>query len=193
MVGFFGARSRQNTRAIVSEPGRSHRRKPIPSSQRINAGSAAARRSRRPGRSVGPGRRPGVWAYFGPPGRFLLLEAERRERPGGLADGPLDRMEPVAAVGDVGRPQVLARRQEVLDPARDQGTERDLERQRADVDVVIAAGAGMQVDPIAADADAVGERLGLDVLRFKACRRLSVPTCCSRTVNSASIRRDSRI
>ena len=92
------------------------------------------------------------------------LEAKRRECAGGLADGPLDRMQPVAAVGDVGRAQVLAGRQQVLDPARDQGAERDLKRQRADVDVIVAAGAGVQVDPIAADADAVGEWLGRNVL-----------------------------
>ena len=73
-------------------------------------------------------------------------------------------MQPVAAVGDVGRAQVLAGRQQVFDPTRDQGAQRDLKRQRADVDVVVAAGAGVQVDPIAADADAVGERLGLNVL-----------------------------
>ena len=123
-----------------------------------------------------------------------MLQAERRESAGGLADGPLDRMQPVAAVGDVGRPQVLAGRQEVLDPPRDQGTERDLERQRADVDVVVAAGAGVQVDPVAADADAVGERLGLGrPPSSSAIRRASVPTCCSSTVNSARIRRDSRM
>src|SRR4051794_25837123 len=79
-------------------------------------------------------------------GRFLLFQAIRRERPGRLADGPLDGVQPIAAVGDVGRAQVLAGRQQVLDPARDQGTEWDEERERADVDVVVAAGAGVQVD-----------------------------------------------
>ncbi len=74
-------------------------------------------------------------------------------------------MQAVAAVGDVGRAQVLACRQQVFDSPGDQGAERDLKRQRADVDVVVAAGARVQVDPIAADADAVGKRLGCNVLR----------------------------
>ena len=48
-------------------------------------------------------------------GRFVAAgKAERRERAGGLADRPLDRVQPVAAVGDVGDAEVLARRQQVL-------------------------------------------------------------------------------
>src|SRR5262249_12125155 len=54
--------------------------------------------------------------------------------------------------------------QQVLDPAGDQCAQWDLERQGADVDVVVAAGAGGQVDPVAADADRVGGPLGLRVL-----------------------------
>ena len=122
-----------------------------------------------------------------------MFKAKGRERPGGLADSPLDGMKAVAAVSDMRRTQVLARRQQVLDSSRDQRAERDLERQRADVDVVVAAGAWVQVDAIAADADAVGERLRRRVLDFESLRRASVPTCCSLTVNSARIRRDSRI
>ena len=69
-------------------------------------------------------------------------------------------MEAVAAVGDVRRAQVLAGRQQVFHPPRNQRAERDLERQRADVDVVDAAGGRMQVDPVRAHADAVRKRLG---------------------------------
>ena len=155
----------------------------------------SARRSRPPAPSGASGTsasRPGVLRTAA--GRCRVVQAERRERAGGLADGPLDRVEPIAAVGDVGHAQVLAGGQQVLDPPRDQGAERDLERQRADVDVVVAAGAGVQVDPVAADADAVGERLGRRRPRVpSALRRASVPTCCSSTVNSAWIRRDSRM
>ena len=82
-------------------------------------------------------------------GESLRLLAERDESPGRLADGPLHGMKPVAAIGDVRGSEVLAGRQQVLDPAGNQGAQRDLERQRADVDVVDSAGAGMQVDPVA--------------------------------------------
>ena len=103
-------------------------------------------------------------ACCGPARGLLGVQAVGGERPGGLADGPLDGVQAVAAVGDVGDAQVLAGRQQVLDPPGDQGAERDLERQRADVDVVVAAGARVQVDPVAADADGVGERLGRHVV-----------------------------
>ena len=83
------------------------------------------------------------------PGRLLVRLAERHERPGRLADGPFHGMEAVAAVGDVRRPRFLQAGKQILDPARNQGAERDLERQRADVDVVDPAGGRMQVDPVA--------------------------------------------
>ena len=148
----------------------------------------------RPSR-VAPGSRPGASRPCAPAAGALLREAERGQRAGRLADVPLDRVQPVAAVGDVRDAEVLARRQQVLDAPRDQGAERDLERQRADVDVVVAAAAGVQVDAVAADADRVGERLRgeLAALLPSAFARASVPTCCSSTVNSARMRRDSRM
>ena len=45
--------------------------------------------------------------------------AERREVPGRLADAPLDRVQPVGAVGDVRRGDVLGAREQVVDPDRD--------------------------------------------------------------------------
>ena len=56
------------------------------------------------------------------------VQAVRGERAGDLADVPLDRVQPVAAVGDVGGADVLAGRQQVRHPARQQRAERDLER-----------------------------------------------------------------
>ena len=68
-------------------------------------------------------------------------------------------MQPIAAVGDVGGADVLARRQQVLNPARKQRPERDLERQTGDVDVVVAARARVQIDAVVADPDGVLEGL----------------------------------
>src|SRR5215210_1376584 len=68
-------------------------------------------------------------------------------------------MQPVATVGDVGSPQVLAGRQQVPDANRDQGAERDLEGPAADIHVVASCGAGMQVYAVGADAYAVVEVL----------------------------------
>ena len=78
----------------------------------------------------------------------------------GFADVPLDGVQAVAAVGEVGGADVLAGGEEVLDPARQKRAERDLERARGEIDVVVAAAAGVQVDVVAADADRVGERRG---------------------------------
>ena len=48
-------------------------------------------------------------------GRRLRFEAERRKCTGRLTNGPLHGMKPVAAIGDMSRPQVLAGGQQVLD------------------------------------------------------------------------------
>ena len=87
--------------------------------------------------------------------RNLLLQAKRRQQSGGFADVPLDRMQAVAAVGDVRRPDVFAGRQQIRHAYRQQRAQRNLKRQRRDVDVVVAAGAGVQIDPVIADADAI--------------------------------------
>src|SRR5215210_3221389 len=68
-------------------------------------------------------------------------------------------MQPVAAVGDVRSPQVLAGWQQVSDAYRDQGPERDLERPAAHIHVAVSCGAGMQVYAVGADAHAVVEVL----------------------------------
>src|SRR5918997_4218864 len=68
-------------------------------------------------------------------------------------------MQPVATVGDVGSPQVLAGRQQVPDAQRDQGAERDLERPTAHIHVAASCDAGMQVYTVGADTHAVMEVL----------------------------------
>jgi hypothetical protein len=62
-----------------------------------------------------------------------MLEAKGCKRAGGLADSALNRMQAKAAVGDMRRTQALASRQQVLNASRNQGAERDLKRQRAEV------------------------------------------------------------
>ena len=84
-----------------------------------------------------------------------LVQAIRRERPGRFADIPFDRMQPIAAIGDMGHAQILARRQQVLDPLGYQRSQRNLEGVAADIDIGAQACARMQIDPIAADADAI--------------------------------------
>src|SRR5215203_3295155 len=68
-------------------------------------------------------------------------------------------MQPVAAVGDVRSPQVLAGWQQVSDAHRDQGPERDLERPAAHIHVAASCDAGMQVYAVGADAHAIVEVL----------------------------------
>lgn len=74
---------------------------------------------------------------------------------GDLADVPFDGVKPEAAIGDVGGAEVLGCRGEVAYPDGQQGAERDFEGHAGDVDVVVAAGRGVQVDAVRADADGV--------------------------------------
>src|SRR5579864_5222651 len=78
----------------------------------------------------------------------LLLDAECRQGTRGLANGPLDGVQTVEAVGDMGHAQVLAGWKEVLDALGNERTERNLEWQRAHVNVVVSSATGMQVDPV---------------------------------------------
>src|SRR4051812_10516337 len=83
-----------------------------------------------------------------------------REGPSYLADVPLDRVQAVAAVRKVRDADVLGSWQQILDPHREQGAERYLKRITADVNVCSRGGAGVQVDAVGADADAVVELRG---------------------------------
>ena len=62
-------------------------------------------------------------------------------------------MQAIAPIGDVRDAQVFARGQKIFHPLRNQRAQRNLKRQRCDVDVVPAAGRGMQVDAVVADAN----------------------------------------
>jgi hypothetical protein len=58
----------------------------------------------------------------------------------------------------VGRADRLARADEVLHPLRHERAERDLERVAGEVEVGVAAGRRVQVDPVRADADAADDQ-----------------------------------
>ena len=60
--------------------------------------------------------------------RLAPVEAEGRQGSCRLADVPLDGMQSEAAIGDVGRADVLGRRDEVADANRDEGAEWNLKR-----------------------------------------------------------------
>src|SRR6266567_4306198 len=87
------------------------------------------------------------------PRRRLELDRLSGCAAGGLTDVPFHGVQTVAAVRDVRYSDVFRCGQQVFDPLRDQGAERNLERQGADVDVVFATRAGVKIDAIAADAD----------------------------------------
>ena len=121
--------------------------------------------------------------------RDLVLDRERRQRAGRLADVPLDRMQPVAAVGDVGRADVLGRRRSGCRCARGSsapsGIWNGLVRQLAPT----SSGPGaVDVDRIPADADGIGE------VRRARARLEAAPTPPARRSScSAWMRRDSRM
>ena len=99
---------------------------------------------------------------------------EDRERADGFADVPLDGVQAIAAVGEVRRTDIFAGGQEVFHAPRQEGAERDLERARREIDVVVAAATRVEIDRVAADAHAVRESFGGD---FGVRRRGRFPTC----------------
>ena len=92
-------------------------------------------------------------------GVCLVLTGMGGHGAGGFADVPFDRMQPITAVADMCGANVFACGKKIFDAFGNERTERNLKRERADVDVVGAARGGMQIDAIAADADAVRESL----------------------------------
>src|SRR5690606_2628047 len=67
--------------------------------------------------------------------RQAMAQAVSGQRTGGLADVPFDRMQPVTTVGDMRDAEVLAGRQQVVDPSGDERAERNLVRPVGDVEV----------------------------------------------------------
>ena len=74
-----------------------------------------------------------------------------------LTDTPFNRMQTVTTVCDMGRPDIFAGRQQVINPLRDQGAQRYLKRQRIYINVIISAERRMKIDTIVANADTVVE------------------------------------
>src|SRR5689334_10420737 len=93
------------------------------------------------------------------PRHDVPVDAERREESRSLADVPFDWMNAERSVGNVRDAEILSARQQVLDPHRNEGPERNLERPAAEIQRTGAADAGMEVDPVAADPDRVLEQL----------------------------------
>ena len=87
--------------------------------------------------------------------REAIFQAVRRKHPGHFADVPFERMQAVATIGNMRRADVLAGRDEIFHPLRDQRTERNFKRAGWYVDIVVAACRWMQVDAVHADTDAV--------------------------------------
>src|SRR6185436_18729295 len=81
---------------------------------------------------------------------FAPVEAEGRERAGRLADVPLDGVQAEAAVGDVGRADVLGRRNQVADADRDERAERDLKRTGAAAYADVLGSGAVNVDRVPA-------------------------------------------
>ncbi len=88
-------------------------------------------------------------------GKDILIKGVFDEHADGLADTPFNRMEAVTAIGDVRSTNILVGRQEVLHSRGQERTEGNLERQRSEVDVVAAPAAGVQINVIISNADAI--------------------------------------
>ena len=80
---------------------------------------------------------------------FLLL-CIGQEHSDRFADTPFNRMQTVTTVRDMGRPDIFAGRQYVIDPLRNQSAQWYLERQRIHIDVIISAERRMEIDAIVA-------------------------------------------
>src|SRR5439155_12663586 len=89
----------------------------------------------------------------------LSVNAESSKQARGFTDVPFDGVQTVTTVADVGGTDVFARRQKVYHANRDQRAQRNLERQRGNVEIILAGGGGMKIDAVGADADGVGELL----------------------------------
>src|SRR5690606_1963451 len=92
--------------------------------------------------------------------RDLALQAECSEQARGLAHIPFHMMHAIGAVRDVRNAQALAARKQILHPDRYQRAERDLKWPTPEIQIALAADARVEIDPVAADADGIFEKLG---------------------------------
>ena len=74
---------------------------------------------------------------------------------------PLDEVEPITPIRNMGRANIFASWDEILNPDWNQSPQRNLKGQRTNVDVVVLTRTRMKVTPVAADADAIGKISGL--------------------------------
>jgi hypothetical protein len=102
-----------------------------------------------------------------------MVEAERRNDTSRLADVPFHRMEPIAAVGDLGDAETFAGCQQVVQSLWQQCSERYLERIGRYVEAATTRRTGMKINSIAADADGVRERRSA----------IGPQTCCNTDVS----------
>ena len=86
---------------------------------------------------------------------LALVEAIGGQHAGHFADVPFDRMQPVTTIGDMRGADILGSGQQICFVAGNKGTQRNFERAGADIDIIIAARRGVQVDAVHADADAI--------------------------------------
>ena len=68
-------------------------------------------------------------------------------------------MQAITAIGNMSNAQVFTAGQQVFHAHGEQRSQRDLEGPATDIEISAQGGAGMQIDPIAANAYAVGEEL----------------------------------
>src|SRR5829696_8150635 len=92
-----------------------------------------------------------LWGFAHTVGRQPPVEAVGCEETGDLADVPFDRVQPVAAVGDVRGADILAGRRQVRHAPRQERAEGYLERAGPDVDVVVAPRRGVKIDAVHPD------------------------------------------
>ena len=94
------------------------------------------------------------------------MDGARGDSASGFANIPFDGMQTITAVRDMRHPDIFAPGQEVINTPRDQRAERNLEAQRSNVDVVVAAGGRMQIETVVSDTDGIGEALRFRLVKL---------------------------
>ena len=77
-----------------------------------------------------------------------------------FAGVPLNGVEAITSIGYVSGGYVLGTGDQIVASFSNQGSQRNLERQGADVEIVFVSGAGVKIDPIGSEPDTVLELMG---------------------------------
>ena len=111
--------------------------------------------------------------------------------PDRFADVPLDRVQAIAAIGQVSDPDVLARREQIAKAHGDERAEWNLKGQCVAVPTGITTRGAMQVHRIVANADAVGKCSCLRTGRVQVAQDILLPHRRARThaATLANVRR----